>query len=175
MQGPNIAIVFQIVYNANGGHDAVVAESIFVRLMANPLGNNNDLWEEAKGRDVDDPVSPWICRRLNGFTGGITTSASSPEIYDFDVEQITPTVSCEIEVDEPDHIQAKTRKRQKENDKLLEDYKKSILEDKNDRALRKKMDEEEATKKKKVKRKPQRGKTRNSIYQAATKKVKRNV
>ena len=27
---PNIAIVFQIVYNVNGGHDAVVAESIFV-------------------------------------------------------------------------------------------------------------------------------------------------
>ena len=43
----------------------------------------------------------------NGFTGGITTSVTSPEIYDFDVEQITPTVSCEIEVDEPDHIQAK--------------------------------------------------------------------
>ena len=106
----------------------------------------------------------------NGFTGGITTSASSPEIYDFDVEQITPTVSCEIEVDEPDHIQAKTRKRQKENDKLLEDYKKSILKDKNDRALRKKMDEEEATKKK-VKRKPQHEEDQDSIYQAATKKV----
>ena len=41
----------------------------------------------------------------NGFTG-ITISVSSPEIYDFDAEQI-PTVSCEIEVDEPDHIQAK--------------------------------------------------------------------
>ena len=92
----------------------------------------------------------------NGFTGGITTSASSPEIYDFDVEQITPTVSCEIEVDEPDHIQAKTRKRQKENDKLLKDYKETILKDKNNMALRKKMDEEEATRKKKVKRKPKR-------------------
>ena len=39
---------------------------------------------------------------------------------------------------------------------IAKDYKETILEDKNDRALRKKMDEEEATKKKKVKRKPQR-------------------
>ena len=71
----------------------------------NHLGNNNDLWEEAKVEMLMIPRS--VRRQPNGFTGGIT-SASSPEIYDFDVEQITPTVSCEIEVDEPDHIQAKT-------------------------------------------------------------------
>ena len=38
----------------------------------------------------------------NGFTGGVTASSSSPDIYDYDVEQITPSVSCEIEVDEPE-------------------------------------------------------------------------
>ena len=161
----NVAIVFQIVYNVNGGPDAVVAEAIFVPFDGKKYlhGITTTYGKNQKAEILVVPCVRGSMISPNGFTGGVTASSSSPDIYDYDVEQITPSVSCEIEVDEPDHVQAKTRKKEKEKKKLLENYERELSEDKAEKARRKKMEELEAKNKKKDKKKKKKAKDDSDI------------